>query len=75
MSQYPTQWEYQPTFFRGDVTAGLNKMGLDGWEFCYLIEERDGKDGRPAGTGMMLKRPKRLIETDLSAAPKVLSRA
>jgi hypothetical protein len=72
---YPTQWEYVPMFFRGDVTAGLNKQGADGWEVCYLIEERDGNDGRPAGTGIMMKRPKRLIETDLSAAPKVLSRA
>lgn len=71
---YPTDWEYAPIFFTGDITAGLNKAGKDGWQFCYTTEEREAKDGKPAGIGMMMMRPRKLVIADPSAAPRDLTK-
>ncbi len=66
---YPTAWEYAAITLLGDTVAGMNKAGADGWEFCFLIEDIKPKDGKPGGIGAMMKRPKKLIETNLDGIP------
>ena len=69
------KYEYQPIFFTGDLFAGLNKAGQDGWMFCSILEQHDGSDPtKKAGTGCLMMRPVRLIVTDLSGAPPLRPR-
>lgn len=64
------KWEYQPIFFTGDLFAGLNKAGKDGWQFCTILEQNDGTDPeKKQGTGCLMMRPAKLIVTDLTGAP------
>lgn len=68
------KWEYEALLFKGDLVAGLNKAGADGWEFCEIIERATNDKGQVVAHGVIMKRPAQLIVTDLASAPTDLKR-
>lgn len=70
---YPAQWEYQNFVMKGDLVGALNKAGKDSWEFCGVLGVvQDPGTQKVVGHHVLMKRPKALIDTDLTKAPKGL---
>lgn len=67
---YPTEWEYQRVNIMGDLVGGLNKAGKDRWEFCGILGVATNAQKQPVGHLVLMKRPRALIDTNLSHAPQ-----